>query len=125
MVGEEVVDSALLFPTGGVESDFQRQLTSVVSISDAEDGSEATVSEVFFDVELVANFSTQQLGFECVDVRCDGHRFCLRSRGRYVCRRGGRCKLEQRGVHSQGSQEAAFYTGDERGLESPSGWSRR
>lgn len=73
MFGEEVVESALLFPTGRFVHDFQHQLTSVVAVRNAKDSAVAPVSKVLFDVKVIVNLFSQQLQFKLVDVRSDGH----------------------------------------------------
>ena len=55
------------------QGDFQSQLKGVLAISDSEDSAKGAVGDVLLYVKLVADFSTQQLGFEYVDVRDDGH----------------------------------------------------
>jgi len=78
VMGEEVVDSALLFPVRRFQRDFQRQLTCVVSVGDAEDGAKGAMGNVLLDVKFVADISIQQLRFEYVDVRGDRHWSCRR-----------------------------------------------
>jgi hypothetical protein len=79
--GEEVVDSALLFPAGRLVHDFQRQLTRAIAIDDTEDSAEAAVSEKLLDVEFIVDSSPQQPRFEMVDVRGDEHGFLPRGCG--------------------------------------------
>jgi len=78
VMGEEVVDSALIFPVRRFQRDFQRQLACVVSVGDAEDSAKGTMGDVLLDVKLVADISIQQLRFEYVDVRGDRHCSCRR-----------------------------------------------
>ena len=90
MVGEEVVEGALLFPTGRLEHDFQHKLaSSSVAAGNAEDSAVGAMGEVLLDVKVVGDLSTQQSRFEIVDVRGDGH-LCG-----HCCRAG--CVVVERG----------------------------
>ena len=75
VLGEEVMEGALILPTGRFVHDFQHQLACVAAIGDAEDSAVATMSKVLFDVKFIAELPPQKLHFEFVDVRGDGHCF--------------------------------------------------
>ena len=104
MMGEEVVDSALIFPVRRFQGDFQRQLTCVVSVGDAEDSAKGTMGDVLLDVKLIADLSIQQLRFEYVDVRGDRHCSCQRRCRGYVWRRRWRCEPRWVCGRSQGGR---------------------
>ena len=73
VVGEEVMEGALLFPTGGFVHDLQHQLTSIAAVGNAEGSAVAPMSEVLFDVKVVVDLFSQQLKLKLVDVRGDRH----------------------------------------------------
>ena len=87
--GEEVVDSALLFPAGRLVHDFQRQLTRAIAIDDTEDSAKAAMSEKLLNIEFIVDSSPQQPRFEMVDVRGDEHRFLPRGCGNDFVTGGG------------------------------------